>query len=312
VISKDGKHLSIFSFIPWLFATVSAGLIIEILTRFISEGGGWLNVTSKALQSVLAVFAIILAATAGLSVTRSGRSLVSNSAFLRLIKAGGSTKVAIITGALFLIIIGLMYSLPIFARFYHERGFQYQTEGNLSMARKSYQRALSLMPGYAQAHYNLASVYEDLQPEEAIKEYLLAIENDSNIYPAYNNLARLYILRGKDKDYDSALQLLNRAVDLSPSDERVQYSLYKNLGWANYAVKNYGQAEIYLRKAVSLRESEGAAAAHCLLAYVLSEQGKPEAVQECEDCLRFAPGEMDVEPRWVNDAKECFSKGASQ
>lgn len=74
-------------------------------------------------------------------------------------------------------------------------------------------------------------------------------------------------------------------------------------------MRNYEQAEAYLRSAISLRGEEGAAAAHCLPAYALKEQGKPGVEEQSEDCVRFAPGEVGVEQKRVNDAKEQLMKG---
>jgi len=101
---------------------------------------------------------------------------------------------------------------------------------------------------------------------------------------------------------------LSKAGDISPRDENAQYSLNKNLGWANYALKHYAMAEVYLRRAIALRSQQSGAAAHCLLAYVLKEQGKAGVADECFDCVSLAPGEKDVEVSWVSDAQECLKK----
>ena len=209
---------------------------------------------------------------------------------------------------------GLWLLLPVFARYYNEKGFdaQYGEPPDLSRAREYYQLALRLNPSYAQAHYNLATVYEDFQPEKAMEEYLLAIRHDSHIYPAYNNLARLYLRRGKDNDYESALNILSQANDLAPQDESVQYSLSKNLGWAHYALRRYPMAEMYLRRAISHGGQQGGAAAHCLLAYVLKTQGKPGVADECFDCVSLAPSEKEIEARWVTDAQDCLMGGSGK
>jgi len=34
--------------------------------------------------------------------------------------------------------------------------------------------------------------------------------------------------------------------------------------------------------------------------------------QECEDCVRFAPGEEDVEADWLSQAKEHILKEAAK
>lgn len=303
------------AFLPWLFAGIALSLVTDVLRRFLGGDGGWPDTAATILQPILLTFAAIAAVLTATSAARPAYPLVGRAASL-----GGfngqhkAQRTAILTGIALVIGLGLWLSLPVFSRYYNERGarFQYREHPDLSRARESYQRALRLNPGYAQAHYNLAIVYEDLQPEKAIEEYLLAIRHDGHIYPAYNNLARLYILRGKDNDYENALNILAHAVDLSPQDENVQYSLNKNLGWANYALKRYQAAEMYLRRAISLRNKQGAAAAHCLLAYVLKEQGKAGATDECFDCVSLAPGEKDIQAEWVSDAQECFMKGGAR
>lgn len=298
--------------LPWFFASIAISLTTDVLRRFLSGEGGWPDMAALFVQSVFVVLAIMAVAFSIISLMHPANPLV-----VRAARPGGfnSTqkvqRAVIVTGIALVIALVLWLSLPAFARYYNERGagFQYREQPDLSRARESYQQAVRLRPGYAQAHYNLATVQEDLDPEKAIGEYLLAIRYDSHIYPAYNNLARLYLLRGKnDDDYESALNLLSKAGDLAPQDENVQYSLNKNLGWANYGLKHYAMAEIYLRKAIALRSEQSGAAAHCLLAYVLKEQDKPGVADECFDCVSLAPGEKDVEARWVSDAQECWEK----
>jgi len=77
-------------------------------------------------------------------------------------------------------------------------------------------------------------------------------------------------------------------------------------------LKHYSLAEMYLRRAISLQSKQGGAAAHCLLAYVLKAQGKAEAADECFDCVSLAPGEKDIEAKWLSDAQECLMKGGSK
>ncbi|HVG21039.1 MAG TPA: CHAT domain-containing protein [Blastocatellia bacterium] len=301
------------AFLPRLFASIAAILATDILRRFLGRDGGWLDIASLIVEIVLIIFAAVALLTA-MSLLRPSNHFVE-----KAVRSGISNELpaawraALISGIVLVIALGLWLSLPVLAHYYNERGanFQFREQPNLSRARESYQLAVRLYPGYAQAHYNLALVQEDLQPGRAIEEYLLAIRCDSNIYPAYNNLARLYLKRGEARDYENALNILTQAEGLSPQDESVQYSLNKNLGWANYALKRYAAAETYLRRAISLRKKEGAAA-HCLLAYVLKEQGKAEAADECYDCVSMAPGEKDIEAEWVSAAQDCFMKGGNK
>jgi tetratricopeptide (TPR) repeat protein len=192
-------------------------------------------------------------------------------------------------------------SLPWVARFYNNRGVRLQQEGQLKAAIQNYQRALTLNGGYAAAHYNLADAYEEIPNyDRALDEYQRAIDADLMFYPAYNNLSRLYILRRRDSG--AALRLLDRAMSLKPQEPSVQYSLYKNYGWANFELHNPGQAEQNLRLAIGLYPGRGAA--HCLLAQVLDGQGKPaDAMSEWESCSAYSANE-DVEPEWRSEARE--------
>ena len=160
---------------------------------------------------------------------------------------------------------------------------------------------MDLRSDYAEAHYNLADVYEEIPDyAKALEEYQRAIDTDPTLYAAYNNLSRLYILRLKDPG--AAERLLDRALSLDPPERAVQYTLYKNYGWANLELQQFGTAEQHLRKAVSLDMERGSA--HCLLAKALDAEGKMnEAVGEWESCVAFA-SQPEVEPEWRNEAQE--------
>ena len=302
------------TFFSWLFASIAIILTIDILRRFLGGDSGWPYITAIIMQLVFILFAIVALLLVGLSLLGLANPLTEKAA--RSISFNESPKAqrtAILTFIALVIAFGLWLSLPVFAHYYNERGVEFLSADprDLSRARGSFQQAVRLNPSYAQAHYNLALVQEDSDPEKAMDEYRMAIRYDSLIYAAYNNLARLYLRRGQGNDYENALNLLNQAVDLSPQDENVQYSLNKNLGWANYGLKHYPMAETYLRRAISLRNNQGAAA-HCLLAYVLKEQGKAGVGDECYDCVSLAPGEKDIEAKWVSDAQDCLMKGSGQ
>ena len=310
------RKLSLVTFLPRLFAAIAISLAIDVLRRFLGGDSSWSDIFSGILQAVLIALVIIAAVLTVILLLRPTRPFMKKAARLGVINEPRKARRAVaLTGIACVMAFGLWLSLPAFAPHYNERGakFQYSEPPDLSRARESYQQAVRLQPSYAPAHYNLATTYEDLQPDRAIEEYLLAIRYDSQIYPAYNNLARLYILRGKDSDYEQALNILNQAWETSPQEPSVQYSLYKNMGWANYAhhaQPNYLKAEKDLRMAISLQKDK--AAAHCLLAYVLTKLGKAEAADECYECVTLAPGEKDIEAKWVSDAQECLMKGDSK
>jgi tetratricopeptide (TPR) repeat protein len=311
VAGKQKEKNSPLDFLPWLFAIIAISLAADVFRRFLGGNGDWLVLVIQPDLIILAITAAVLTTA---PLVRSTNPLVEKAASLGIFTGPHKARrrAVVLTGIALVIALRLWMSLPSFAHYYNEKGagFQHSEQPDLSRALESYQQAVRLNPSFAQGHYNLALVYEDLQDENAMQEYGLAIKYDSHIYPAYNNLARLYLLRGNDNDYEKALTLLNRALELSPQDDDVQYSLYKNLGWAKYKLGNYRGAEWDLNRAILLNKDK--AAAHCLLAYVLKAQGKAGVDDECFDCVTLAPGQKDHEAKWVSDANECLMKGESR
>jgi tetratricopeptide (TPR) repeat protein len=193
------------------------------------------------------------------------------------------------------------------ATYYNNRGVELQQKGDLAGAIKDYLRALWLNEAYPEAHYNLGDAYEEIPDyNKAVEQYQRAIDVDPNFYPAYNNLARLYVLR--QKDYAAAMRLLEHALSFEPKEPPILYTLYKNYGWASLEAGHLGQAEQYLRDALKLQLDPKRGSAHCLLGKVLQhEQRQTEALQEWEDCLRYSMS-GDVEPDWQIEAKERLKK----
>jgi DNA-binding winged helix-turn-helix (wHTH) protein/Tfp pilus assembly protein PilF len=213
-------------------------------------------------------------------------------------------------GAVLLLFVGIFFLArnPV-ARFYNNRGVELQQSGELEAAIQKYKLALLVRSGYAEAHYNLADAYEEIPDYDmAAQEYKNAIDADLTFYEAYSNLSRLYILRRKD--YGSALHLLERAMGLKPKEPAVQYSLYRNYGWATFELRDLGQAQQSLKSAIALAPERGSA--HCLLAKVLESQGKiADALPEWESCVAdTSPSE--VEPEWHNEAQERLRRESVQ
>jgi tRNA A-37 threonylcarbamoyl transferase component Bud32/lipoprotein NlpI len=203
---------------------------------------------------------------------------------------------------LFLFAVAIFYfSLPNVARIYNDRGYRFQQNRNFASAIWNYERAIQLDAVHAEAHYNLATAFEDtMQLDRAVTEYQAALRADPEFYHAYNNLARLYIV--SRKEYDVALKILNAALAFRPQETFVRYTLSKNRGWAHVGLGLRDLAADDLTQALSWRHD--GAAAHCLLAQVLEGQNKPEtALKEWEACVAYAPGDVDVEASWLSVAQ---------
>jgi len=286
----------IWAILAGAFITLAVSLASDISLRFLSGGPDLLGLISTFSQALLAVLA-------GSAFTRVGGEWLTR--FLSSVHAVRGSRGAWKTSfaaALLAAILVLWLSLPSVARLYNDRGVRLQQAGKVTSARQSFERAIRLSPDYAQARFNLASAHEEtLDYDAALGEYQRALKLDERLYPAYNNLARLYVLRRGDPA--SALALLDHAIALKPPEKRVLYSLHKNRGWANLRLEYFLQAERDLKDAISLRP-EGGAAAHCLLAQVFEAQKKDASVQ-WNNCLAYAPGEQgEVEASWLGRAQE--------
>ena len=124
--------------------------------------------------------------------------------------------------------------------------------------------------------------------EQAKREYNLALMNGSPL--AGNNLARLYLLSEDASKYPLAINLLQKAFsylgqqqELVAEDRaRVEYGLYKNLGWARLKQSRYQEAQEALETAISINDES--IAAHCLLAQTLDKlpknQGKTDSTRQ--------------------------------
>jgi len=302
-IARDAepRPSALWAILAGLFLTIAISLTADISRRFLTGGPDFVGVFSTISQAALA----LLAGTAFIQIghgwieqTLSGAGVDRSKHHLW--KAGLALVVM-------MLILALRLSLPGIARLYNDRGVRMQASGKTTSAIESYQRAVNLSSDSAQAHYNLATAYEDiLDFDAALTEYQTAIRADPALYAAQVNLARLYNLR--KLDYASALRLLNTALALKPTAVDTQYSLYKNRGWAHFGLKLYGLAEEDLRKALALRPD--GAAAHCLLAQVLEAKSQSEAALTSWDrCLAFDASGEGVEANWHAMAQERLAGG---
>jgi serine/threonine protein kinase/Tfp pilus assembly protein PilF len=287
-----------------LFLALTVGLAVMIARRFLGNAP---DVTGISITLSLG----LLCLSVGSAFTQNGQQWVEHGFFrfgLKLTFQGKWRMVFTLAGAL--IVSAFYFLLPTIAGAYNERAIEFQQAGDLSAALKCYERAVNLNPGYAVAHYNLASAYEDVEAfDEALAEYQTAMRADPKFYFAYNNLARLYLLRRKD--HASALNIINAALGLKPQEPQVKYSLFKNRGWAHFGLGLYDRAVADLRESLNWRQD--GAAAHCLLAQALEAQMEEAAARpEWEACLGYAVGEADVEASWLSLARERLERGGKK
>lgn len=195
------------------------------------------------------------------------------------------------------------------SRFYKLGEQQYFEEGDLMGAKNSFNTALRLNPGFSEAHYNLALIYEDLSEfEKARAEYEKAM--DAGSFRAFNNFARLQII--EYQDYEKATTLLLSAIQSEQrdrNDSELEYGLRKNIGWARLKQDQLSDAESELLKANHIEETLGGSRpdSYCLLAQVYEKQSRPDAAQtEWQTCRHkiFRPEDKV----WADLADQALSK----
>jgi tetratricopeptide (TPR) repeat protein len=293
--------------------TLSLGLLGDIVRRFFLGGPGVAGVSAIALSSLLTLL------NARSELTDAGQE-----GFDDLLKTLGvppywqeEAKLGA-TGVLALLLAGLWLSLPALSNRYNRLGSEDAAAGRLGSAQQNYQRAIALNPDNVDAHYNLGTLYEDLQQfNQAQTQYAISLQGD--VPQAYNNLGRLYLLPAHN-DPGAAVALLEAGLQVVAEQEAelktegeffsTQYSLYKNLGWARLQQGRYEEAEFPLQAAIGVlarpqaqAEIVNPAAAHCLLAQVQQEQGEDAAaLASWRSCYQLGQSTNPDEDLWMFQA----------
>lgn len=151
---------------------------------------------------------------------------------------------------------------------YNNLAFVCQLLNEFDCVKTNYEKALNLKPDNWSGHYGLGTFYDDQGKKDfAEQQYQLAIKINSQAIPVINNLSRLKNLKG---DYNAAIALALQGLQKT-KEPKLQAALYKNLGWALFEQKKFGQAKEYLEKAGELDPQR--ADTYCLLAQVQEALG---------------------------------------
>ena len=136
---------------------------------------------------------------------------------------------------------------------YNNFGLAYMDQGNLTLARFIFQKALQSIPeaeSNAYIHTNLGWVsYQDGNVPLATSELKKAVELDDELVPALVYLARIYM---DDKNYADTVPLLETAAERDPTNA----DLYLTLGVAYRGVGRLDDAEAAYNKALELNPAD--------------------------------------------------------
>ena len=165
----------------------------------------------------------------------------------------------------------------------------YLIEGQLLHDEKLYVAAMDLyseglqeFPGHSDLLYARALMAEEIDRIDLLETDLKAIlsENPDNA-SALNALG--YTLADHNRRVDEALGYIQRALEIRPDDPAV----IDSMGWVQFRLGNYAEAETYLRKAYAMLE-DAEIAGH--LAELLWAQGsREEAIKLMQEGLERYP-----------------------
>jgi adenylate cyclase len=131
------------------------------------------------------------------------------------------------------------------------------------------------------AHLALGNYcFIERRTEEAVREYLKAIDLNPNFAIAYGSLGRALVFDGQSED---AVNYFQKALRMSPHDPLIAI-FYSGMGTANYYAHRYDEAIEWCRKGI--RERPGYTAVHRILCASLAMAGRTEDTEAAAATLR--------------------------
>ncbi|OLT63592.1 hypothetical protein BJP37_31310 [Moorena bouillonii PNG] len=306
--------------------TGNLALLGTLASLFLSSGSGFWRAAAIAFPSILSLL------QAQSELTETGKKGFDQ--LLKRLKIPQHWHEEAKLGSSLLmtvLLLGFWFNLPSISNRYKREGQQLQYQQNLALAEQKYLKAIQLDSSNLDAHYKLATIYEELQDfANAKKQYIIAAKG--GYLDAYNNLAYWYIRKNNN---DQAVELLNQALKLLNKKESnleqltdrekinlqtQKYSLYKNLRWARFKQKQDDDAIPYLMMAISIAKNpkyqkfiRNPGASFCIYAQILPNKNKKSSQgqqywQQCHQLIesRLAAGETinSEEDRWLYEAKQ--------
>ena len=131
-------------------------------------------------------------------------------------------------------------------KLYNIRGTRYANLGQLDTAISYYEKALSIKPNYAEAHYNLGFTLQRLgQLDAAVRSYKKVVAIKPEYAEAHSNKILSVIYFFTNDQIPDAIDTLEALIKDNPNDALL-YNIcggcYTSLGQVDMAVKNYEKA----------------------------------------------------------------------
>lgn len=129
---------------------------------------------------------------------------------------------------------------------HNNMGDLYIRHGNLEAAVTEFQRAIELLPRYAEAYHNLGNTYGEMgRSADALRSYESALQNNPTLWQTHVNSAAIYF---KQEKYEQAQKHMQAAIQIMPNNA----ALYSNAGVIYLKMKDVKNARNYFVKALQL------------------------------------------------------------
>ena len=199
---------------------------------------------------------------------------------------------------------------PDYAEAHYNLGVVFKKLGQLDNAIKCYQEALAINPQYADAHNNFGNALQELgQLDEAVKCYKKALAYKPEYAEAHHNLGIVLVELGQ---LDNAIKCYQEALAINP-----QYAdAHNNFGNALQELGQLDEAVKCYKKALAYKPEY--AEAHHNLGIVLVELGQLDNAIKCyQEALAINPQYADAHNSFGNalqelgqldEAVKCYEK----
>ena len=174
---------------------------------------------------------------------------------------------------------------PTEALLYNINGVCYKETGQLEMAVKCFENAITFKPDFADAHYNLGLALQELnQLQAAIKSYQVTLDLQNSYFKAHNNLGIIYKELGQMED---AVKSYEQAINLQPGFAEA----HNNLGTALQELGKLDEAANCYEKALVIEPDY--IEVHNNLGNIFNELGD---LDEASKCYKNA---LTINPRYA-------------
>jgi TolB-like protein/Flp pilus assembly protein TadD len=146
--------------------------------------------------------------------------------------------------------------------------------------------------------------FTERQTDEAVREYMRAIDRNPNFATAYGYLGWTLVFDGQS---DEAIRYFQQALRMSPHDP-LRAFFYSGTGVAHYYASQYSDAVEWARKAI--RERPEFAAAHRILCASLAQADRAEETKQAMKKLRKVQPNVSIS--WIKRYVPYTSRAMDQ